>query len=193
MGGKMPVSERYQTLASATLADTPIGAVGVAVSPRGLVGVSFGPAGQVDAWQRAARLISPLLDQALAEIDAYLRGERKAFSLPIDWSGLKPFQVQVLQRCAAIPYGSLMTYGQLAAACGRPKGPIAVGSLMASNPMPLVVPCHRVIGSDRRLHGFGAPEGIRTKAYLLELEGHRIHGDRLVEPLADLPLFAGQL
>lgn len=167
-------------LQAATLEHTPIGPIGVAVSEIGLVSVSFRPAVDMPTWRSAdSPGSSALLDQALAELEEYLCGQRRVFTIPIDWRGLRPFQTQVLQMTAEIPFGELRTYGELARAAGRPGGAIAVGGIMAGNPMPLVVPCHRVVGSDRRLHGFGAPGGIKTKRYLLELEGHRFVAEKL--------------
>lgn len=167
-------------LQAATLEHTPIGPIGVAVSDAGLAGVAFCRAADVPAWRSAdSPASSELLDQAMTELEEYLCGQRRVFTIPIDWRGLRPFQTQVLQMTAAIPFGELRTYGELARAAGRPGGAIAVGGIMAGNPMPLVVPCHRVVGSDRRLHGFGAPGGIKTKRYLLELEGHRFVAEKL--------------
>lgn len=166
---------------TATLENTPIGPIGVAVSEAGLVGVAFCPAANVPAWRADGSLpVSDLLDQAVAELEEFLFGRRRVFSIPVDWRGLRPFQTAVLQMTAGIPFGEVRTYGELARAAGRPGGAIAVGGIMAGNPVPLVVPCHRVVGSDRRLHGFASPEGIRTKAFLLELEGHRIVAEKLV-------------
>jgi methylated-DNA-[protein]-cysteine S-methyltransferase len=105
------------------------------------------------------------------QLDEYLRGERKAFHLPIDWSHLRPFQIQVLQIVYNIPYGQTRTYGDIAYEIGKPKAARAVGRANATNPMPLIIPCHRVIGSDGKLRGYGGGEGLATKEWLLQLEG----------------------
>ncbi len=89
----------------------------------------------------------------------------------IDWSVLTPFQQKVLQATLAIPYGQTRTYAEIAQQVGKPRAARAVGRAEATNPMPVVIPCHRVIGSDGKLHGYGAGEGLPTKAWLLELEG----------------------
>ncbi len=93
---------------------------------------------------------------------------------------IKGFQRDVLQLTAEIPFGEVRTYGELAQQLGKLGASRAVGTALARNPMALVIPCHRVIGSDRKLHGFAAPNGIKTKAWLLELEGHEIKNDRVV-------------
>ena len=108
---------------------------------------------------------------ALAQIGEYLGGRRRSFDLPIDWSVMTPFQQQVLRETVAVQYGQTTTYGELAGRIGRPRAARAVGRAQATNPMPLVIPCHRVLGSDGGLHGYGAGEGLKTKEWLLRLEG----------------------
>jgi len=105
------------------------------------------------------------------ELDEYLSGGCRRFTFPIDWSNFRPFQRLVLQATLAIPYGETRTYHQLAIQIGRPRSARAVGRAEATNPMPLVIPCHRVIGSDGRLHGYGGGQGLMTKEWLLKLEG----------------------
>ena len=90
--------------------------------------------------------------------------------MSIDWSVLTPFQERALRATYDIPYGRVKTYGEIAQLLGNPRAARAVGRAEATNPMPLVIPCHRVIGSDGGLHGYGAGEGLATKAWLLELE-----------------------
>jgi methylated-DNA-[protein]-cysteine S-methyltransferase len=107
---------------------------------------------------------------AVEQIAEYLRGERRAFDLPIDWSILSPFPEQVLRLTYAIPYGSTRTYAELAHQVGSPGAARAVGRAQATNPMPLVIPCHRVLGSDGKLHGYGAGDGLATKEWLLRME-----------------------
>jgi methylated-DNA-[protein]-cysteine S-methyltransferase len=104
------------------------------------------------------------------QLSEYLEGKRRSFDFLIDWEVLKPFQRQVLQATFAIPYGVTATYGEIAARVGKPRAARAVGRAEATNPMPLVIPCHRVLGSDGKLHGYGAAGGLATKAWLLQLE-----------------------
>jgi methylated-DNA-[protein]-cysteine S-methyltransferase len=117
----------------------------------------------------------------LAELSEYFFGIRKVFTVAINWDLIQGFQKEVLLATVAIPFGQVRTYGELAALLGKPGAARAVGTALARNPMALVIPCHRVVGSDRKLHGFAAPDGIRSKARLLELEGHQLKNDRLVQ------------
>jgi methylated-DNA-[protein]-cysteine S-methyltransferase len=105
------------------------------------------------------------------QIREYLHQDRREFSLPIDWSVLTPFQAAALKVVAGIAYGRTLTYRDVAEKIGKPKAVRAVGRANATNPMPLVIPCHRVLGSDGKLHGFSAPGGLETKAWLLRMEG----------------------
>lgn len=121
--------------------------------------------GQVE-WQR-----TPLLDEAARQMEEYLAGRRKAFDLPLAPVGT-PFQQRVWAALRAIPYGETRTYQQIAQAAGSPKGFRAVGMANHANPLLIVVPCHRVIGKDGSLTGFGG--GLPLKERLLALEAaHR--------------------
>lgn len=154
----------------------PIGPVWAAVSARGLVAVELG--GDQSVILRVVQrlgfdLVSPDAERtagALAQIAEYLAGKRKLFDLPIDWSMLTSFQAQALRATYEIPYGEVRTYGELALGLGKPGAARAVGRAEATNPMPLVIPCHRVIGADGKLHGYGTGNGLETKAWLLKLE-----------------------
>lgn len=102
------------------------------------------------------------------ELKLYFAGEKLDFAVPVDWSGYTPFQAAVLRHTAAIPYGAVASYGQVAAAIGSPKASRAVGGALHINRTPVVVPCHRVVGADGRMVGFGG--GIPRKEALLDLE-----------------------
>ena len=114
-----------------------------------------------DAWAQQ-------LDAALKD---YFSGDGDAMrSLPVDPTGWTPFFAEVYAACREIPLGQTMGYGQLAAAVGRPRAVRAVGQAMARNRVPLVIPCHRVVGAAGSLGGFSAPGGVATKRRLLQLE-----------------------
>ena len=111
---------------------------------------------------------APFLRDATAQLDAYFRGERREFDLDLKPTGTA-FQLAVLNALATIPYGETRSYGEIASQIGRPKAVRAVGAANGRNPLPIVIPCHRVIGADGSLTGFGG--GLETKRYLLDLEG----------------------
>jgi methylated-DNA-[protein]-cysteine S-methyltransferase len=154
---------------------TELGPVWVAVSEHGLAGVGLKlsqEAFEEDLRRHGyRRLIRDSQSTAFAfqQIEEYLDGKRTGFQMSIDWSGLTAFQKQVLQATSQIPYGQVKTYGELARGIGRPGAARAVGRAEATNPFPLVIPCHRVLGSDGKLHGYGGG-GIQVKAWLLNLE-----------------------
>ncbi|MFI9830545.1 methylated-DNA--[protein]-cysteine S-methyltransferase [Streptomyces sp. NPDC051913] len=113
---------------------------------------------------------SPLLAEPIRQVEAYFEGRRRDFELPLDWSLISGFNRQVLRELAAgVPYGSVVGYGDLAGRVGQPGAAQAVGVAMGSNPLPVVVPCHRVVESDGGIGGFGG--GLETKRKLLALEG----------------------
>jgi O-6-methylguanine DNA methyltransferase len=155
---------------------SPLGGICLAATADGLLAAEIGADLEMFGQALAVRTghdviidaarIKPYADQ----FAAYLNGELRVFDLPIDWSLITPFQRQVLEAQLDIPYGETRTYGQLAAQIGRPKAFRAVGRAGATNPIPLVIPCHRVIGADGSLRGYRAPGGTDTKAWLLALE-----------------------
>ena len=157
---------------------TPVGDVWVAVSTRGLGVIHIGTERErfEAALRRRYGKVSLVEDttrtaEAVRQLQEYLDGQRREFTLPIDWQGMSVFQQRVLQATRAIPYGQTRTYGEIAAQLGRPGAARAVGRAEATNPLPLVLPCHRVLGADGALHGYGGGSGLPTKAWLLRLEG----------------------
>jgi methylated-DNA-[protein]-cysteine S-methyltransferase len=113
---------------------------------------------------------SPLLAEAIRQVEAYLAGERRDFDLPLDWSLISGFNREVLRELASgVPYGTVVGYGDLAGRVGQPGAAQAVGMAMGANPLPVVVPCHRVVESGGGIGGFGG--GLETKRKLLALEG----------------------
>lgn len=161
-----------------SVSPTPLGTVWLAMNQQGLVAVDFGVEEEaflkrlVERFGGMPQRDDQRLADALAQMKEYLAGERLSFDLPIDWSVLTPFQQKVLRATCAIPRGEVRTYGEIAALVGNPRAARAVGRAEATNPMPLVIPCHRVVGADGALHGYGGHGGLRTKAWLLELEGY---------------------
>jgi len=155
--------------------DTPIGPLFVAASTRGLAAISF-ESDPDDQLERLARIAGPAvlrspksIDAARRELDEYFTGRRRVFDLALDLRALPPFTVSVLHELARVPYGETTTYGALAAAVGRPRAARAVGTVMNRNRIPIVLPCHRVVGSSGDLVGYAG--GLDLKVTLLELEG----------------------
>jgi O-6-methylguanine DNA methyltransferase len=159
------------------LKGTPLGNLWLAVSDLGLIIVEWSQSqAEFEAYltKRFKRPVEHKTDKvrnATRELSEYLTGKRRQFTIPIDWSLMRPFHQAALQATFAIPYGETRTYGELAAQIGRPRSARAVGRAEATNPMPLVIPCHRVIGADGKLHGYGGGEGLPTKEWLLKMEG----------------------
>ncbi len=157
---------------------TPLGIIWVAVSEAGLVAVSLGDALEIFNAELVARhpRAQVIPDEgrthtATRQITAYLAGERTEFDLPIDWSVMTPFQENALKATLGIPRGETRTYGEVAALAGSPRAARAVGRAEATNPIPLVIPCHRVLNAVEKLHGYSGRGGLETKAWLLNLEG----------------------
>ncbi|HEX9092288.1 MAG TPA: methylated-DNA--[protein]-cysteine S-methyltransferase [Anaerolineales bacterium] len=158
------------------LKSSPIGPMWVAVSALGLVAIDWDMPQADFTRQVQGRLNANVVydeihtNQAIQQLSEYLAGERRRFTLPIDFSDMTRFQMQVLNLTLNIPYGETSTYKELANRLGNQLAARAVGRVEATNPIPLVIPCHRVLGSDGNLHGYGGPGGIKLKAWLLELE-----------------------
>ncbi len=172
--------DQKATLYIGELKGTPIGDLWLAASDLGLAAVEWGKSqAEFEAWlvkrfKRTVEYKPKMVAQAASELREYLKGKRRAFTLVIDWTLLRPFQQSVLHATYEIPYGETRTYKEIAGHIGRPRAARAVGRAEATNPMPLVLPCHRVIGTDNKLHGYGMAEGLKTKAWLLKLEGAMI-------------------
>lgn len=155
--------------------DTPLDTLWIAVTKTGLAAIAFRQNQTSFTEWLEGHGCSPIYDaertaQARQQILEYLAGQRTEFSLPLDWRFMNAFQTRTLQATLAIPYGATTTYSALAAGLGRPRAARAVGRAEATNPLPLVIPCHRVVGKDGSLRGYGGPRGIQHKAWLLELE-----------------------
>jgi methylated-DNA-[protein]-cysteine S-methyltransferase len=158
--------------------DAPFGPLHLAATEHGLVGVWFGPAR--DALRALTRDLpdasfvedGPVVAPARRQVEEYLRGERRAFDLPLDWRRTDGFAHRVLQELARVPFGTTVSYGELARRSGNPSAARAVGGIMAGNPLPVVVPCHRVVRTGGAIGGFaGARHAVATKRWLLTHEG----------------------
>jgi methylated-DNA-[protein]-cysteine S-methyltransferase len=162
---------------------TPFGPLHLAATDVGVVGVWFGAAGEAlatltrDLGKVAFGEVAfvedgPRVAPVRSQVEEYLRGRRQTFDLAIDWRRSKGFRLRVLQELASVPFGVTVSYGELARRCGSPAATRAVGSAMATNPLPVIVPCHRVVRSGGAIGGFaGARNAIDTKLWLLTHEG----------------------
>jgi methylated-DNA-[protein]-cysteine S-methyltransferase len=158
------------------LNNTPLGDLRIAVSDLGLVAVEWAES-QPELFtyllrlKRSVEQNQKMIHPYAKELTEYLKGKRRDFTFAIDWTTLKPFQLKTLKAVYAIPYGETQTYADIAMQIGHPNAYRAVGRANATNPMPLVIPCHRVIGKDGKLHGYGGGDGLPTKEWLLKMEG----------------------
>ena len=149
--------------------DTPLGTLQIEATERGLCGIWL-PSRSIHQWPTPGK--NRVISLAKQELNAYFAGDLTTFSVPLDWQGTR-FQESVWQALLAVPYGKTVTYGDVARAIGRPRSSRPVGGAVGKNPLPIIVPCHRVIGSDGSLTGFTG--GLDIKIRLLELEGHSIN------------------
>lgn len=121
---------------------------------------------------------SPLTEEAAEMLSAYFRGENISFSaLPVDLGKVTIFRAEILKAIRAIPAGEVRSYGEIAEMAGVPRAARAIGGAMASNPIPIVIPCHRIVAADGKLTGFSAAGGVCFKKYLLSMEGIDFKGN----------------
>lgn len=161
-----------EVIAIGTKIKTPIGVLHLAATPKGVSQLDF----NVPRKIRSARGLSTVearqarthIAQAIRQIREYFTGKRKEFNLPLDLHGTQSQQL-VWKGLLEIPFGKTKSYGQLAEEIGLPRAARAVGTSCGRNPVPVIVPCHRVVGTDRTLHGYGG--GLWRKRFLLEHEG----------------------
>lgn len=160
---------------------TPIGVIEVLATSAGLYQVNLlGPRSQATSLHMTDLHESELTRLTLQQLQEYFSGKRREFDLPIDWNHYRPFQKEALTQAMKIPFGQVVTYGELAKRMGNPAASRAIGGAMAHNPVCIVIPCHRVVASDGHLTGYSAADGLRSKQWLLELEGHTIVREKLV-------------
>jgi methylated-DNA-[protein]-cysteine S-methyltransferase len=162
-------------VAYATL-DSALGTLLLASTPRGLVRLAYVDDGEDEILAHLAAMISPRvlssprkLDESRRELDEYLAGRRRSFDIAVDWSLSDGFRRRVLEATARIPYGTVSTYGRIAADAGSPGGSRAAGNALGANPLPIVVPCHRVVRAGGSLGGYTG--GVERKRLLLDVEG----------------------
>jgi methylated-DNA-[protein]-cysteine S-methyltransferase len=156
--------------------DSPVGTLLLAATPAGLVRIAYLDEGQEDAvLQDVAARVSPRmlsaprrLDRPRRELDEYFGGRRHRFELPLDWQLMSSFGRRVLAATAAIPYGEVSTYSQVATVAGSPRGSRAAGNALGANPLPIVLPCHRVLRAGGSLGGYTG--GVDRKRALLAIE-----------------------
>jgi methylated-DNA-[protein]-cysteine S-methyltransferase len=155
--------------------DSPVGTLLLAATDQGLVRVAYQVEHHDQVLQTLAQRVSPRilhaprrLDQVARQLAEYFEGERREFVLPLDFRLAHGFRREVLSRLRMINYGRTESYSQVAAATGHPRAVRAVGTACATNPLPVIVPCHRVLRSDGKLGGYIG--GLQTKAALLSLE-----------------------
>ena len=170
---------------------TPIGPVGVAWSDNGLTRLQL-PELDPGATERRLRGRSPRaapgrptaqIDRAIAQVESYLAGKRVDFaSVELDLSGIGAFHHRIYDAARRVPWGETTTYGDLAQRVGSPGAARAIGQAMGRNPVPIIIPCHRILASGKKVGGFSAFGGVTTKQRLLALEGVRLDDDAPLLP-----------
>jgi methylated-DNA-[protein]-cysteine S-methyltransferase len=172
----MQMTTNNSSIFIGNLNGTPLGDLRLAASSFGLLAIEWASAQpEFDAF--LARFKRPILPDErhltpyTKQLHEYFERKRRTFTIPIDWTIFTPFQREALQAVFRIPFGETRTYIDIAREINRPNAYRAVGAANAMNPMPLVIPCHRVIGADGKLHGYGGGDGLSTKEWLLKMEG----------------------
>jgi methylated-DNA-[protein]-cysteine S-methyltransferase len=156
--------------------DSPLGELLVAVTPRGLVRLAYEGERSEAVMAELAERVSPRIlnapertDAVRRELEDYFAGRRHGFETAVDWSLVRGFASGVLQATARVPFGEVATYAEVAAAAGSPRAYRAAGNALGANPIPIVVPCHRIVHAGGGLGGYTG--GLERKRYLLGLEG----------------------
>lgn len=153
-----------------------IGTITLTATANGISKVSLGgPLSDVFVESEYSSLLRKTKEQLLE----YLDGKRQFIEVPLDWSQIIGFKLEVLKITSCIPFGQTLTYGQIATQLHKPKASRAVGASLAHNPLPILIPCHRVVAADGALTGYLGKNGIAIKKLLLELEGLQIVGEKL--------------
>ncbi len=185
----MPEHESASSVYSGVLHDTPAGAIAVWVTRNGVRRIAGVTSQMIEEghWDADGH---PTLSAALNQLDEYFNQKRRHFNLQLDFSGATKFQRRIFERLMGIPYGRIVSYGDIADEMGEPGAARAVGQAVGANPLPIVVPCHRVVRSDGRLGGYSG--GLRQKVALLAVEGVGVDGyqprSRVQPEVLQLPL-----
>jgi methylated-DNA-[protein]-cysteine S-methyltransferase len=173
--GEAAERDRLIDVAVGTM-DSPVGELLLAVTGKGLACIAYDEQDRDRLLDRFARELSPRVlasarptDAARAQLDEYFAGSRHVFDLRLDRRLLGPFARKVLDATARVPFGEVSTYGRVATEIRAPHAARAVGAALGSNPIPIVVPCHRIVGASGKLTGYAG--GLHRKEFLLRLEG----------------------
>jgi methylated-DNA-[protein]-cysteine S-methyltransferase len=164
------------------LFETAIGTCGLAWSARGISRLQLPESGPTATERRIARRavpadmpLPPVIDELIAQLQSYAGGGREDFSpVVLDLTGVAVFEQSVYAAARAISFGETLSYGELARQIEAPDAARAVGQALGRNPIPIIIPCHRILAKGRRIGGFSAHGGVRTKERLLALEGARV-------------------
>ncbi|MBV7363655.1 methylated-DNA--[protein]-cysteine S-methyltransferase [Actinomycetaceae bacterium TAE3-ERU4] len=161
-----------------TIVTTSLGELTVVATAHSICGVYFPshtPAPHPEALGSLVVPTSPLFMDTAAELNAFIDGKIKSFTIPYEFPKTTDFNLRVWERVAGIPYGKTTTYGLIASELGQPKSARAVGRAVGANPLSIIVPCHRVLGADGKLTGYAG--GVERKSYLLQLEAAKSIGE----------------
>ncbi len=154
---------------SITRMDSPLGRLELTANNGKIVGVEIERRGSL-RHDGVPEKLSPVLTRARTQLAEYFAGKRKTFNLPVQLDGTD-FQRSVWDAVYDIPFGKVLSYGEVGHETGRPTAGRAVGGAVGANPIPIIIPCHRVLASDGRITGYSGGKGIETKAWLLDHEG----------------------
>jgi methylated-DNA-[protein]-cysteine S-methyltransferase len=149
--------------------ESPIGRIEITSNGTAITSLAI----EKDGWlpfSDQPELSNDVLDRAAAQLEEYFDGQRHTFDVPVELSGTE-FQKQIWSKLVELEWGEVASYGELGLATGRPTAGRAVGGAVGANPVPIIVPCHRVLATGGRITGYSAGEGVATKAWLLEHEG----------------------
>jgi methylated-DNA-[protein]-cysteine S-methyltransferase len=157
-----------RTMAQTMTVDSPLGPLRITAANQAITSVAIGR--DLSKVSNSSGENSAVLERAATQLSEYFAGSRRHFELPVAWEGT-PFQKSIWHELERIPYGQVVTYQELGTRVGAPQAARAVGGAVGKNPIPIIVACHRVMGSSGRITGYSAGEGIPTKKWLLTLEG----------------------